>query len=197
MTDPTPNGQTWKCRADFQVYGSCNSPVGSLPGHNGCGPVPPAPSSDTPSDERCPVCGAPVHPQPPFRYAAPSSSPVPEASGRGGNVTDLLAKAAELLSSVPRDGERHRRWRQAANNIVDEIEATLVEPAPSSSPVGDRGLDVEQARPGTVPGSAADLNGHLASLIADDDVRVRVVLAVDAWLDRCDARAAADRGGPT
>ena len=43
MTDPTPNGQTWVCRADFQVYGSCNSPVGSLPGHNGCGyrPVPP------------------------------------------------------------------------------------------------------------------------------------------------------------
>ena len=85
----------------------------------------------------------------------------------------------------------------ARREIGDPVAVLDALPALSSSPVGGRGLDVEQARPGTVPGSAADLNGHLASLIADGDLRVRVVLAVDAWLERCDARAAADREEPT
>ena len=54
MSDPSPSGETWVCRANPAVYGVCTSPVGAIPGHNGCGPVP---SSDTPSDERRPVDG--------------------------------------------------------------------------------------------------------------------------------------------
>jgi len=49
MTDPSPSGETWVCRANPAVYGVCTSPIGAIPGHNGCGPVP---SSDTPSDGR-------------------------------------------------------------------------------------------------------------------------------------------------
>ena len=52
MSDPSPSGETWVCRANPAVYGVCTSPIGAIPGHNGCGPVP---SSDTPSDERRPV----------------------------------------------------------------------------------------------------------------------------------------------
>jgi len=55
MTDPSPSGETWVCRANPAVYGVCTSPIGAIPGHNGCGPVP---SSDTPSDERDEVCGS-------------------------------------------------------------------------------------------------------------------------------------------
>lgn len=151
--DPTPNGQTWVCR-NGRPTARC---VEDCPVAAGCGPVPPAPSSDTPSDERlCGHCAASNDPSPAHRYIVgrvarqcpgrPAPSPVPEASGRG-NVTALLAKAAELLSSVPRDGERLRRWRQAATHIVDEIEATLVEPAPSSSPVPEAGGEDEIVQP--------------------------------------------------
>ena len=58
--NPSPSGETWACRANPAVYGVCTSPVGAIPGHNGCGPVP---SSDTPSDERAcerPGCGHPM-----------------------------------------------------------------------------------------------------------------------------------------
>jgi len=40
MTDPSPRGETWVCRANPAVYGVCTSPIGAIPGHNGCGPVP-------------------------------------------------------------------------------------------------------------------------------------------------------------
>ncbi len=65
--------------------------------------------------------------------------PAPAAGGErpDGHLTYLLSKAAGLLSDVPREGERHRQWRQAANNIVDEIEATIASPAPAASPVDE------------------------------------------------------------
>lgn len=48
MTDPTPEGQTWVCR-NGRPTARC---VEDCPVAAGCGPVPPAPSSDTPSGER-------------------------------------------------------------------------------------------------------------------------------------------------
>ena len=188
--DPTPNGQTWVCR-NGRPTARC---VEDCPVAAGCGPVPPAPSSDTPSDERlCGHCAASNDPSPAHRYIVgrvarqcpgrPAPSPVPEASERP-DTAEMRDAARVFYAS---QGEHCANLLNAAADWID------AHPAPSSSPVGGRGLDVEQARPGTVPGSAADLNGHLASLIADGDLRVRVVLAVDAWLERCDARAAADR----
>ena len=88
--DPTPNGQTWVCR-NGRPTARC---VEDCPVAAGCGPVPPAPSSDTPSDERlCGHCAASNDPSPAHRYIVgrvarqcpgrPAPSPVPEASGRG------------------------------------------------------------------------------------------------------------------
>ena len=56
MSDPSPSGETWVCRA-AKGYTRCDilpCTVRGYPEHKRCGPVP---SSDTPSDERRPVDG--------------------------------------------------------------------------------------------------------------------------------------------
>ena len=63
MSDPSPSGETWVCRA-AKGYTRCDvlpCTVRGYPEHKRCGPVP---SSDTPSDERCTGardCPAPLH----------------------------------------------------------------------------------------------------------------------------------------
>ena len=57
MSDPSPSGETWVCRA-AKGYTRCDilpCTVRGYPEHKRCGPVP---SSDTPSDERDEVCGS-------------------------------------------------------------------------------------------------------------------------------------------
>lgn len=62
MSDPSPSGETWVCRA-AKGYTRCDilpCTVRGYPEHKRCGPVP---SSDTPSDERavvCAICDDPV-----------------------------------------------------------------------------------------------------------------------------------------
>ena len=57
MSDPSPSGETWVCRA-AKGYTRCDvlpCTVRGYPEHKRCGPVP---STDTPSDERDEVCGS-------------------------------------------------------------------------------------------------------------------------------------------
>lgn len=241
MSDPSPSGETWVCRANPAVYGVCTSPIGAIPGHNGCGPVP---RSDTPSDERHP--GYPHQPGEPLTLdltvdlARPAPSPVPEASGRG----EVVQPTMHILRRA--DGEEMGEfafwatdgpdgWDMAEDNDHDEdtvyeilacypvarrkiLWSTLCEtcdgegdgcpacagsgeceppdaehmpiiarPAPSSSPVGDRGL---------VPAEVQKLHDEKARLIK----RLTEIHAeIEAWgyLHPNNRPARADRGEPT
>ena len=119
--DPTPNGQTWVCR-NGRPTARC---VEDCPVAAGCGPVPPAPSSDTPSDERlCGHCAASNDPSPAHRYIVgrvarqcpgrPAPSPVPEASGR---ASDLAALAARAFANS-------ERWFPGVHDRGDEAITT-------------------------------------------------------------------------